>query len=137
MSDQPPTQPTEGASATPAISGMEATQTPTAPAPTELAAETSVADTSDSASTSTAVTRPAATGASPDAGADSAAAIRAQVEKEQALKDAQRRVRALEEEVGKVKGEKTTVEGERDAAGAFICYSQTADQLGVEHNRQS
>jgi hypothetical protein len=41
------------------------------------------------------------------------------VEKEQALKDAQRRVRALEEEVSRIKGDKVAVESERYAAGTY------------------
>jgi chromosome segregation ATPase len=65
-------------------------------------------------------TAPTGTDGADGSNATDAASIRAQVEKEQALKDAQRRVRALEEEVSRVKGEKTAVEGERDAAGMYL-----------------
>lgn len=45
--------------------------------------------------------------------------IRLQIEKEQALADAQKRVRELEEQVGKLSTEKEGVVGERDGAGRF------------------
>lgn len=46
-----------------------------------------------------------------------AAAIRAQVEREHALADAQKRLKVLEKEVKRVKEEKRGVESERDGAG--------------------
>lgn len=51
--------------------------------------------------------------------------IRLQIEQEQTLADAQKRVRELEEQVGKLSTEKEGVVGERDGAGrlCFILYS--------------
>lgn len=46
--------------------------------------------------------------------------IRQQIEQEQALADAQKRVRELEEQVGKLSTEKEGVVGERDGAGRFF-----------------
>lgn len=46
--------------------------------------------------------------------------IRQQIEQEQALADAQKRVRELEEQVGKLSTEKEGVVGERDGAGRFL-----------------
>jgi nucleoprotein TPR len=46
-----------------------------------------------------------------------AAVIRAQVEREHALADAQKRLKDLEKEVKRVKEEKRGVESERDGAG--------------------
>jgi hypothetical protein len=45
------------------------------------------------------------------------AAVRAQVEQEYALADAQKKLRELEDEVERVKREKAAVESERSAAG--------------------
>ena len=124
MSEQPPTQPLEGA---PAPAVPAATETPSASeqqsgatsltAPVASASGAVPAQTGATSST-TGVSSASGGGAAPD----SAAAIRAEVEKEQALKDAQRRVRHLDEEVSKVRGEKATVEGERDAAGMWNPY---------------
>lgn len=48
---------------------------------------------------------------------DDTAAIRAQVEKEHALADAQKKLRDLERDLEQAKKEMGTVEGEKDAAG--------------------
>lgn len=53
--------------------------------------------------------------------------IRLQIEKEQALADAQKRVRELEEQVGKLSTEKEGVVGERD--GALAASNQLRTQL--------
>jgi hypothetical protein len=79
--------------------------------------ETTATAAAPSASSPDAQPQPEASQPSGPSGSDSAAAaIRAQVEAEQALADAQRRVKELEDEVSRVNGEKRTVEGERDSA---------------------
>lgn len=60
--------------------------------------------------------------------------IRLQIEKEQALADAQKRVRELEEQVGKLSTEKEGVVGERDGACRFLfilysCARQVKSRL--------
>lgn len=62
-------------------------------------------------------------------GDGSTAEIRAQVEREQALADAQKRLRALEGEVQKAQTEKGSVESERDAAGQL--RPSEASAIGV------
>lgn len=49
--------------------------------------------------------------------------IRQQVEQEQALADAQKRLKELEEDNEKIKREKKSVEDARDEAGAWSRYS--------------
>lgn len=117
MSEEPPIQP-EGSTSTGTAVASTSDQTPvvdsaqengSAQAPRTLA-------TNDNAPSGTTAGASGATSGSGSSSND-AAAIRAQVEKEQALKDSQRRVRALEEEVSRMKGDKVAVESERDAAG--------------------
>lgn len=58
--------------------------------------------------------------------------IRLQIEQEQTLADAQKRVRELEEQVGKLSTEKEGVVGERDGAGRFMFYSLFVCQTSQE-----
>lgn len=56
----------------------------------------------------------------------STADIRAQVEHEQALSDALKRVREVEQECERIKGEKRDVEQEKEGAGEFCCNVEYA-----------